>query len=273
MVFVYNRQTYGSGFRYHIDFVGGTELTVGFAKPISIGEFRDRISKRSWKDIAIQSIGAPDVAGNYKEFIVRVGETEDEVDTRFKKDLDELFPHNSASIQGISRVGAEVGKDITWNSAIAVLLSLLIILFYISIRSKFHFAVGAVVALAHDVPAVLIIFMILREQISVNVLAAILAILGYSINDTIVIFSRIQENMKKLKGRSQVEIVNLSINQTLRRTILTSLATLFTVLAILFLGGEALHGFALAMFVGIVFGTYSSIYIASPVMLALQSEK
>jgi len=142
-------------------------------------------------------------------------------------------------------------------------------LLYVAIRSKYRFAVGAVVAIAHDMLVVLAAFALLREQISVHVLAAILAILGYSLNDTIVIFSRVRENMIKVKGASEWEIVNLSLNQTLRRTLLTSFSTLLAVGSIFFLGGDVLHGFSLAMLIGIVFGTYSSIYIASPVMLAI----
>jgi preprotein translocase subunit SecF len=133
--------------------------------------------------------------------------------------------------------------------------------------------VGAVVALAHDLLAVLLFILFTQEPISLNVLAAILAMLGYSINDTIVIFSKIKENMVALKGQSPIEIVNTSINQTLRRTLLTSFSTLLAVLSLLILGGEALHGFSAVMLVGIIAGTYSSIYIASPVMLAVRSYK
>jgi len=268
-----NYRKTGSGFRYHIDFVGGTELTVQFSAPIKTSMLRDSMSGHKWKDLVIQSVGLADSQGKYKEFIVRLGETEDGVDVHFKADLEEVFPDNYSEIRGVSRVGAEVGKDISWNSFLAVMLSLLIILLYVAIRSKYRFAVGAVVALAHDMLGVLVVFLIFQEQISVSVLAAVLAVLGYSINDTIVIFSRVRENMIKLKGRSEVEIVNTSINQTLRRTLLTSVSTLLTILSILFLGGEVLHGFALAMLVGVIFGTYSSIYVASPVMLALGSSK
>ena len=268
-----NYRRTGSGFRYHIDFVGGTELTVKFEKSLEIALLRSKMSNRKWKDLAIQSVGLADSSGNYKEFIVRLGETDDGVDAYFKTDLAEVFEDNHSEIRGVSRVGAEVGKDIAWNSFLAVILSFFIILFYVAIRSRYRFAVGAVVALAHDMLAVLVVFLILQEQISVSVLAAVLTVLGYSINDTIVIFSRVRENMKKLKGRPEVEIVNISINQTLRRTLLTSASTLLIILSILVFGGEALYGFALAMLVGVMFGTYSSIYVASPVMLALGSSK
>ncbi len=256
------------GFEYHIDFVGGTELHVAFEKPVHIDKFRKAARRKDWKDLTIQSIGMAK-EGGYTEFVVRMTDTTEGLDNRFQSDMKKEIPGNKLTIPGISRVGAEVGRDIQWNSLVSVLLALLIILIYVAIRSEYRFAAGAVVAIAHDMLVVLISFLLMREQISVSVLAAILAILGYSLNDTIVIFSRVRENMKKLKGRSEDYIVNLSINQTMRRTLFTSLTTLFTVLAIYFLAGEALRGFALAMMIGIVAGTYSSVYIASPVMIAI----
>lgn len=271
--FAYRVNKGQTGFNYHVDFVGGTELNIKFEKPIKIDEFRSLSKEAGWEDLTIQSIGHLDPQGGYREFIVRLADTTEGLESDFKESIAQVMPSNTLTITGIARVGAEVGRDIQWNSFVAVLLSLLLILLYVSIRYEYRFAIGAVVALAHDLLAVLVIFLLLGEQISVNVLAAILAILGYSINDTIVIFSRINENMKKLKGVSEEYIVNLSINQTLRRTLFTSITTLLTVLAILFLGGEALYGFALAMAIGIVFGTYSSIYIASPVMLAFSGKK
>ncbi len=262
------------GFDYHIDFVGGTELILAFDQPISIEQFRSSAQRSGWKDLTMQSIGSADAAsGNYREFIVRMAETDDGIEQRFSKDIESAISENKMEVRGVSRVGADVGKDIQWNAIIAIILSLLIILLYVSIRSQYRYAVGAVVAIAHDMLAVLIIFLLLGEQISVPVLAAVLAILGYSLNDTIVIFSRVRENFKKMKGASEIEVVNLSINQTLRRTMLTSITTLLTILSIFFLGGEALHGFALAMLIGVVFGTYSSVYIASPVMLAFGRTK
>lgn len=256
------------GFAFHIDFVGGTEVTLGFEKPIKIGDVRKSLSHRGWKDLTIQSIGAP-VGEGHKEFMVRVGDSGEELDKRLQGDLSHELKNNQVEVRGIARVSGEVGKDIQWNAFISVLISLLAILLYVAIRSKYAFAVGAVVALVHDILAVLVVFLIFHEQISVNVLAAILAILGYSLNDTIVIFSRVRENFKKSKGQSKEALVNLSINQTLRRTLLTSISTLLAVLSILFLGGEALYGFSLTMLIGVVAGTYSSIYIASPIMLAL----
>jgi preprotein translocase subunit SecF len=252
------------GFNYHIDFVGGTELTVSFEKPIDTGTLRGALSKSGWQDPVIQSVGS-----NGNQFLVRVKQEGGSIEEQFQHAMAERVSDNTARVDNIAWVGAEVGNDIKKDAGISIALALLVILLYIAFRSKFRFAVGAVAALAHDILALLAVVLILNEQISLNFLAALLTTLGYSINDTIVIFSRIQENMVKLKGRTEEEIVNLSINQTMRRTLLTSLTTFLAVASLFFIGGEALRGLSLSLMVGIVAGTYSSVYIASPVMLAI----
>lgn len=256
------------GFNYHIDFVGGTELQVSYENPLATAELRSALSASGWQDAVIQSVGTK---GN--QFLIRVKKEEKSLESAFLEVSSEAFSDNPVEVDHISWVGGEVGDDIKWNAFMSILLSLLTILLYVGFRSQYRFAAGAVVALAHDMLAVLAIFLILNEQISVNVLAALLTTLGYSINDTIVIFSRIQENFVKEKGKSEEEIVELSINQTLRRTLLTSITTFLAVASIYLIGGEALKGFSLAMLIGIVAGTYSSVYIASPVMLACSGRK
>ncbi len=250
------------GFSYHIDFTGGAELRVSFEKPSDISTVRGIISSKGWKDASIQSVGSTG-----KNFIIRVGSLDSDTEALIKRDLTDGLGDNKVLIDNVSWVGAEVGKDTKSNAITAVLISLLFLLLYIAVRFEFRFGVGAVVALAHDLLAILACILVFNESISLHVLAAILAILGYSINDTIVIFSKIRENLGKLKGVSEYDLVNLSLNQTLRRTLLTSSATLLSVLAILLLGGETLRGLSLVMFIGIIVGTYSSIYIASPVMM------
>lgn len=256
------------GFRYHIDFAGGTELRLAFEKPIEISALRDGVRSKNWSDATIQSLGHEN-----KQYIVRVGLEEKDVENRFKADIAPLFDDNAMRIDSVEHVGAEAGSEVKWNALKAVIISLILLLLYLAIRMQYAYGVGAVVALAHDLLAALLFILFTQEPISLNVLAAILAMLGYSINDTIVIFSKIKENMIALKGQSPLEIVNISINQTLRRTLLTSFSTLLAVLSLLILGGEALHGFSAVMLVGIIAGTYSSIYIASPVMLAVRSYK
>ncbi len=256
------------GFRYHIDFTGGAELRVSFEQTADIGNVRKAMSSGGWKDAVIQSVGSSN-----KEFLIRVGSLESTTEAQIKGALDKGVADNKVRIDNIQWVGAEAGSDTTRNAVYAVLLSLLILLLYIAVRFEFRFGIGAVACLIHDILAVMVFLLLTGEPISLHVLASILAVLGYSMNDTIVIFSRIRENFKKLHGVSEYSIANLSINQTLTRTLLTSFATVLSVLAILFIGGESLRGLSLVMLIGIIVGTYSSIYIASPVMLAVKTKK
>lgn len=256
------------GFNYHIDFTGGAELRVSFEKPVDIGDVRSAMSSGGWKEAAIQSVGSTN-----KDFIIIVGSIADDTESNITSALSQGLSDNKVTIDNIQLVGPEAGKDTTKNAIIAVLLSLVILLLYIAARFEFRFGVGAVICLIHDILAIMVFLLLTGEAMSLHVLASILAILGYSLNDVIVVFSRIRENFAKLKGMSEYDIVNLSINQTLKRTILTSFATMLSVLAILFLGGETLRGLSLVMLVGIIVGTYSSIYIASPAMLAAKTNK
>lgn len=256
------------GFSYHIDFTGGVELKVSFEKSLSVSDIRKSISANGWSDAVIQ-----EVRSGKNSFLIRVGTQDEKLEDKMKTGFAKSFPGNKVSVDNIEWVGAEVGKDTKWNAFKAVMLSLLILLLYIAIRSEFSFGVGAALALVHDVLMVLVFLLLCNEPVSVHVLASVLAVLGYSLNDTIVIYSKIRENFKKLPGASDFDVVNLSINQTLKRTILTSVSTFLSVLAILALGGEALRGLSLVLLLGIVVGTYSSIYIASACMLAVKGSK
>lgn len=253
------------GFQYYVDFAGGSEIHVAFQQPLETSELRKTLSEAGYKDAVLQSIGRE---GN--EFIIQVKESQENIGEKIFAELKGHYTENTPELKSIDWVGPEVGRDLTVNAIIAVLLSLLLILGYVTIRSKYRFAAGAVAAIAHDMLIVLSVFLILGEQISLHVAAAILTVLGYSLNDSIVIFSRIRENMKKMKEKKEEDIVKISLNQTLRRTLLTSFSTLLAVGSIFLLGGHALRGFSLAMLIGIIVGTYSSIYVASPVMLALK---
>lgn len=252
------------GFKYHIDFTGGAEMRVSFSQPIDAGALRTALTADGWKDAVIQSVGKTG-----QEFLIRVGSMDGSLETDIKQSLAKNFTGNDVVVGHIDVIGAEVGKDTKWNAIKAVLLSMFILALYIALRSEFKFGIGAVLSLIHDVLVLMVYILITGEAISLHILASLLAVIGYSLNDTIVIFSKIQENYKKLAGTSisDYDLVNLSINQTLVRTTLTSFATLLCVGSILFLGGETLHGLALIMFIGIIVGTFSSIYIASPSML------
>ncbi len=256
------------GFNYHIDFTGGAEIRVSFQSPVPIGRVRDAINKGGWSDSVIQSIGT-----SQKEFIIRVADMDENTEPAIKKALASSITDSPVHIDNVEWVGAEAGKDTVRRAALAIMLCLVILLIYIAIRFEFRFGIGAVACLLHDILAVIVFLLISGEAVSLHVLASLVAVLGYSINDTIVVFSKIRENFKKYKGVSEYDLANLSINQTLRRTILTSAATTLSVLAILFLGGETLRGLALVMLVGIIVGTYSSIYIASPTMLAIKRKR
>jgi preprotein translocase subunit SecF len=256
------------GFRYHIDFVGGAEVRVLFEKPMDISVIRNVMSSKGFSHAEIQAIG-----GTTKNFLIRLGaQKESGFDKKILAALETGITDNKVKIDNVEWIGAEVSSETTWNAVKAIFLAILLLLLYLAFRFQFRFGVGAVVATLHDLLAVLTFLVLTREMISVHVMAAILAILGYSVNDTIVIFSRIRENLKKFHNLSEYDIVNLSINQTLKRTLLTSFATLLSVIAIFLLGGETLRGLSLVMLIGIIVGTYSSIYIASPVMMAIKNK-
>jgi preprotein translocase subunit SecF len=269
-VYIYKWQTRGYTFVYSVDFTGGTQVLLKFEKPVSICHLKDILEKNGWKNPVTREFSAPE------EVLIRVSEFSNDAKglaERMRGVIQTEIPDNPVSILQSEGVGPGVGQSLRWNFFWAVLIALIAILMYIAIRFwSFSFAVGAIVALIHDPLAILGIFLMFDREISINVIGVILAVIGYSINDTIVIFSRIRDNLNKMRGASLYEIVNVSLNKTLRRSVLTSLATALTVCSMLFFGGEALRDFSLALLVGIIIGTYSSIYIASPVMMLLYKE-
>ncbi|KKR97255.1 MAG: Protein translocase subunit SecF [candidate division TM6 bacterium GW2011_GWE2_41_16] len=262
---LYKRVTTGQVFQYSVDFTGGTQVLLGFSKPTT-GE----AVARTLASKGIDGVVTRDFSD--REILVRMKGYEYDtkgLSGRVKTMLEEAYPGNEVTIKQTDAVGVSVGKSLTWNSVYMVLLALFIMLLYIWFRFRlFSFAIGNVISLGHDVIVVLSFVMWFNYEISLNILSAILFILGYSINDTIVIFSRIRDNIKKFSGTKTIEeIVNISLNETLRRTILTVFATALVVVALAIFGGELLRTLSLALLVGMVFGTYSSIYIASPAML------
>lgn len=269
-VYIYKWQTRGYTFVYSVDFTGGTQVLLKFQKPVNVCELKDILENNGWKNPITREFSAPE------EVLVRVSEFSNDpkgLAERMRQAIETKIPGNQVTILQNEAVGPGVGQALRWNFFWAVLIALIAILIYIAFRFwSFAFAAGAIVALIHDPVAILGVFLMFDREISINVIGVILAVIGYSINDTIVIFSRIRDNLVKMKGASLYEIVNTSINKTLRRSVLTSLATALTVLAMLIFGGEALRDFSLALLIGIIFGTYSSIYIASPVMMWLYKE-
>ncbi|MFQ5706677.1 MAG: protein translocase subunit SecF [bacterium] len=251
------------GPNYGIDFIGGTSLELHFDKDISIADVRAAVSKVGFGNAEIKSFGAPN------EILIRVEEQESgtEISDAIKTQLTKAFPDNPYVVQLVEKVGPKIGSELRRAAVWAVLIALFFILLYVSWRFEFVFAVGAIVALFHDVMITLGVFSLLRLEVTLAIIAAFLTIVGYSLNDTIVVFDRIRENLKVLRRETYEKIINTSINQTLNRTLLTSVTTLIVVLVLYLFGGEVIRNFAFALLVGIVVGTYSSIFIASPIVV------
>lgn len=257
---------YNGGFSYSVDFTGGTQVLFKFSNTVGSEQLKSSLAKHGWGDVIVRELGGSDVIVRVKDFTSDVAGLAQKMKTNLESD----FQGTTVTIEEASAVGPAAGEMLFSNALLAVLLGLLAMLLYIAFRFwSFAYGVGAVVAIFHDVIAILTVFACTGIEISPNVICAILAMLGYSINDTIIIFARIRENVVREKGKPFDVIVNDSINQTLRRTLLTSFATTLTAGSLYVFGGEALHSLALSFLVGIAIGTYSSIYVASPVMLFL----
>jgi preprotein translocase subunit SecF len=253
------------GPNYGIDFKGGTLIQLKFTEAVPLSEVRKIIGGLKIGDFSIQEFGSP------KELLVRVQQAVDEKgeDTQaqdVEAALREVYA-KSFSVERVEMVGPKVGADLREKAFLALFYSLMGILFYITVRFELRFGVAAIVALGHDTILTIGAFSIMDKEITLTVIAALLTVIGYSLNDTIVIFDRIRENLRLKRGQKLAEILNISINQTLSRTILTSGTTLVVVLSIFFLGGEVIHDLAFALLVGVLVGTYSSIFVASPFIL------
>ena len=269
---IYKKRTTGEVFRYSVDFTGGAQVLLRFDKPVSSIAVKDILDKNGWEGAAIREFSDNELLVRVKleEVAKELGSVAERMQQVLEKDMDDV----QVTILQSEAVGPGVGETLRGKSIRAIVFALLAMLFYIALRFwSFGFALGAVMALFHDAILMLAVFLLLNREISVNVIGAVLAVMGYSINDTIVIFSQIRDNLAKMSHESLSKIVNISINHTLRRTILTSISTGLPVLAMLILGGEALRDFSIALLVGIIIGTYSSIYIASPVMMLLYRDK
>ena len=258
------------GFNYSVDFTGGTQVVVHFNNPVKAADVREILKKEDWRGVEVSEFDKND-------FRVRIQDVSVEVvglGEKIKDILEKGLPGNKVEVLQSEQVSPSIGKSLVRNAVTAVLLALLAMMIYIFLFFKFSFAVGAVVALLHDALAIGAVFLLLNWEISIDVIAAVLMTFGYSINDTIVIFARIREEMKNAsRHESMQDIVNRAINQTLRRTLLTSFSTLLVVLSVLILGGEALRNLSFALLLGIIFGTYSSIFIASPIMMMFYKRK
>ena len=255
------------GLNFGVDFKGGTliELRVD-NKEISISEIREAFIKMNLGDVNVKRFGKE---GDY---LIKFEETESNNKNLVENIKDKLFKNLEVNFnfRRVENVGPKVSGELLRAGLIAISLSLAAMLFYIWIRFEWQFSLGAIIALVHDVIITIGFFSILQFEINLSIVAAVLTIVGYSMNDTVVIFDRVRENLKKYTSKKIDEISNISINETLSRTIITSLTTLLALLSIFFFGGTILHGFSFAMILGVIFGTYSSIFIANPILIKLK---
>ncbi len=253
------------GLNFGLDFTGGTLIEVGYQKDADLDIVRENLSAAGFEKITVQFFGTS------KDVIIRLapieGKKKDEIGDEVLRVLKQS--DSEITMRRNEFVSSTVGEELTEQGGLAILVALICILIYVSLRFEWKFALGSVAALAHDVIITVGLFSLINMEFDLTVLAAVLAVIGYSLNDTIVVFDRIRENFLKLRKQESEGVVNTSLNQTLARTIMTSLTTLLVLLALFFLGGATIHGFATALLAGVLVGTYSSIYVASNVALAL----
>lgn len=256
------------GLNYGIDFTGGTIVEVGYTQEADLTKVRNILVQSEFSNAVVQYYGAA------TDVLVRIPPHEGLNSADISNKLIELLGSNqSIEIRRVEFVGPQVGDELREDGGLAMIYALLGILLYVAIRFQTRFAIGAVVATVHDVIITVGFFVVTRMEFDLTVLAAVLAVIGYSLNDTVVVFDRIRENFHKLRKATPVEVMNVSLNETLSRTIMTGLTTLLVLVALFLLGGETLLAFSTALIIGILIGTYSSIYIASPVTLALGVSK
>jgi len=251
------------GLNYGIDFKGGTLIELRVANPnISINEIRSSFDKRELGDVSIKEFGEK---GDYLIKIEQTSKNNKNLIQELKEDINKSL-QSEVNFRRVENVGPKVSAELLQSGLIAICLSLAAMLFYIWVRFEWQFSVGSIVALLHDVVITIGIFSILSFEINLSIIAAVLTIVGYSMNDTVVIYDRIRENLLKYNNLKIEETANLSINETLSRTIITSVTTLLALFSIFILGGEILKGFSFAMIMGVFIGTYSSIFVASPIL-------
>lgn len=249
-----------------LDFSGGTQIEVGYQQSADVGELRQKLETAGFEkpvvvhygsetDVLIRMQGEPDQSLAERVYTVLRGDNE------------------QIELRRVDYVGPQIGEELRDNGGLGMLIALAIVMLYVAIRFQFKFSVGAVLALIHDVMITLGVFSLARLEFDLTVLAAVLAVVGYSLNDTIVVSDRIRENFRKIRKAPPVEVINESLSQTLWRTINTSLTTMLVLLALFFFGGELIHNFAIALMIGVGIGTYSSIYVAATVMLVMNVDR
>ena len=256
---------------FGIDFRGGTSIRTESSEPIVVADYRRALSSLDLGDITISEVFDPNFADDQNVAMIRIQAQpgqEAATSTLVENSLQKLREvSEDIKFVSVESVGPKVSGELIKTAIIAVILAVSAVLFYIWIRFEWQFAVGAISALIHDVILTIGIFSALQIKFDLAIIAAILTIVGYSLNDTVVVFDRVRENLRKFKKRSLVEVMNLSINETMSRTVMTSVTTLLALISLFILGGDVIRGFVFAMIWGVVVGTYSSIFIASAILL------
>ena len=254
------------GLNFGIDFKGGTLIELRSSdNKINISSLRDKFNQMDLGDISVKNFG------NEKDFLIKFENKNNKVNIieEIKENLDKSFG-NSFDFRRVENVGPKVSSELLKSGIIAICLSLFAMLVYIWVRFEWQFSVGAIVALFHDVILTLGVFSFLSLEINLSIVAAVLTIVGYSMNDTVVIYDRVRDNLRKFSDIKIFELTNISVNETLSRTIITSVTTMLALLSIFIFGSEILKGFSLAMILGVIFGTYSSIFIACPILVSFK---
>jgi preprotein translocase subunit SecF len=243
-----------------IDFVGGTTVQLSFKEKLPIDQARKALEKGGFQGSSIQEVGG----GN--KILIRLRESEgtsDKVQTMFRQE----FPNNAFDVDSITEIGPVIGQALQRDALVAITVSLLAIIVYIALRFEFKFGVAAAIATLHDVLAVLGIFWVLHWEINLLIVTALLTLAGYSLTDTVVVFDRIRENLKRNRKDPLPKLVNSSINEVLSRTIITSLTVVLVLIPLVLFGGDVLHDFSIALLMGVIVGTYSSVFVASPILV------
>jgi preprotein translocase subunit SecF len=261
------------GLNFGIDFSGGTLVQVRFQSPPDLKKIRGALSELKLGDVVIQEFGSAE------EILIRVekqvsdAKAQSELSQRVIKALAPMAGEAGVDLRRVEFVGPQVGEELTEKGFLAVLYSMIAILAYVAWRFELRFAYGAVLALIHDLGITVGFFSLMQKEFTLVVVAALLTVIGYSLNDTIVVYDRIREEMKRLKSKDLTFIINEAVNRTLSRTLITSMTTLLVLVALLLFGGEVIHNFALTLFLGVLIGTYSSVFVASPIVLLLNKKK
>jgi preprotein translocase subunit SecF len=251
------------GLNFGLDFTGGTLIELTYERPADLGKVRDELAAAGYHEAIVQNFGAT------TDLLVRMPGEDPQLGTQVAEALRKNGADNPATVKRVEFVGPQVGEELRDQGGIGMLLALGGVLIYLAFRFQWKFAVGAIVSLIHDVVVTMGILSFFQVTFDLTVLAAVLAIIGYSLNDTIVVFDRVRENFRLLRKASLIENINISTTQTLLRTIATSVSTLLAIIALWAFGGDSLHGFSVALFIGVLAGTYSSIYIANVVLIWL----